>query len=110
MIKSLIKHFKNAPDAHIAPNMKEELAKLEKLEKSKEMTEGMFDIMNKCCYLGSASDMMIISFESVLRACCNKYKYEYNDMLKESHARCEDELEIKDAMEDQADLDSLYEK
>jgi hypothetical protein len=89
MIKSLIKHFKNAPDCHIESSTKEEITNLEKLGNPKQMTEGLFDIMNKCVYLGGASDIMIISFESVLKACCNKNKYDYKSMLEDSHKRCD---------------------
>lgn len=89
MIESLIKHFKNAPDCHIESSMKEEINNLEQLENSEQMTEGMFDIMNKCVYLSAASDMMIVSFESVLKACCIKNKYDYKSMLEDSHKRCD---------------------
>lgn len=92
MINPLIKHLMKAPDSQLDKSMKNKLANVEGLSDI-EAVETVFDILNMSVNCGLASDLMILSMESILKVSCDSYKYDYKIMLKESIERCEKEEE-----------------
>lgn len=92
MITHLLKHLMNAPDSQLDKSMKDKLANVEGLSDI-EAVETVFDIMNMSVHCGLASDLMIVSMETILKVSCDSYKYDYKTMLKESIERCEKEEE-----------------
>ena len=84
---SILKHLQNAPDTQLDSVMKDKLNNITGME-DKDTVEGVFDVLQTSVYCGLASDLMIISLESILKMWCNGCKYNYDTMLKESQDRC----------------------
>ena len=84
---SMLKHLQNAPDAHVDASMKKKLNNITGMN-DKDTVEGVFDVLQQCVRYGLASNLMIVSLESILKVWCNVCKYNYSEMLQESQDRC----------------------
>lgn len=83
---SILKHLQNAPDTQLDSVMKDKLNNITGME-DKDTVEGVFDVLQSCVRYGLASDLMILSLDSILKVWCNQCKYNYDLMRIEAADR-----------------------
>ena len=87
----MLETLQTAPDGHLDSTMKAKLNNITGLS-DEQTVEAVFDVMQMCVFGSLASDLMIISLESILKIFCIECSFNYETMLEESEKRLHETL------------------